>query len=90
MERNNIKISDFINVEEYQEMQDNWTKATGIGFITVDSEGKPVTKQSGFTDFCQALREKEEYRDLCYFCDACGGRKARKMGKLCTPVILDW
>lgn len=81
MERNNIKISDFINVEEYQEMQDNWTKATGIGFITVDSEGKPVTKQSGFTDFCQALREKEEYRDLCYFCDACGGRKARKMGK---------
>lgn len=81
MERNNIKISDFINVEEYQEMQDNWTKATGIGFITVDSEGKPVTKQSGFTDFCQALREKEEYRDLCYYCDACGGRKARKIGK---------
>lgn len=81
MERNNIKISDFINVEEYQEMQDNWTKATGIGFITVDAEGKPVTKQSGFTDFCQALREKEEYRDLCYFCDDCGGRKARKIGK---------
>ncbi len=81
MERNNIKISDLINVEEYQEMQDNWTKATGIGFITVDAEGKPVTKQSGFTDFCQALREKEEYRDLCYFCDDCGGRKARKIGK---------
>lgn len=81
MGRNNIHISDFINVEEYQELQDNWTKATGIGFITVDSEGKPVTKQSGFTDFCHALRENEEYRDLCYFCDACGGRKAKKIGK---------
>lgn len=81
MGKKNIHISDFINVEEYQELQDNWTKATGIGFITVDSEGKPVTKQSGFTDFCQAIREKEEYRDLCFFCDACGGRKARKIGK---------
>lgn len=81
MGKNSIHISDFINVEEYQELQDNWTKATGIGFITVDSEGKPVTKQSGFTDFCQAIREKEEYRDLCFFCDACGGRKARKIGK---------
>lgn len=79
--KNNIQIRDFINVEEYQELQDNWTKATGIGFITVDSDGKPVTKQSGFTDFCQALRETEEYRDLCYFCDACGGRKAKKIGK---------
>lgn len=81
MGKNSIHISDFINVEEYQELQDNWTKATGIGFITVDSEGKPVTKQSGFTDFCQTIREKEEYRDLCFFCDACGGRKARKIGK---------
>ena len=81
MERSNIHISDFIDVKEYQELQDKWSKATGIGFITVDYDGKPVTKQSGFTEFCQALREKEEYRNLCYLCDACGGKKARKNGK---------
>lgn len=82
MGKRNIHISDFINVEELQQLQDNWSKATGIGFVTVDSEGKPVTRQSGFTDFCRALRDKkDEYRELCYFCDNCGGRRARKIGK---------
>ena len=81
MGKKNIHLSDFINVDGLQQLQDNWSKATGIGFVTVDSEGKPVTRQSGFTDFCHAIREKEEYRELCYFCDACGGRRARKNGK---------
>lgn len=102
MGKKNIHISDVINVDELQQLQDNWSKATGIGFVTVDSEGKPVTRQSGFTDFCLALRgKKEEYKELCYFCDACGGRKARKNGKpyvyvchtglvdFAIPIILD-
>ena len=95
MGKMNIHISDFINVEELQQLQDNWSKATGIGLVTVDQEGKPVTRQSGFTDFCRALREKnEEYRELCYFCDACGGRKARKNGKpyvyICHTGLVDF
>ena len=95
MGKKNIHLSDFINVEELQQLQDNWSKATGIGLVTVDQEGKPVTRQSGFTDFCRALRDKkEEYRELCYFCDACGGRKARKNGKpyvyLCHTGLVDF
>ena len=60
MGKKNIHLSDFINVEELQQLQDNWSKATGIGLVTVDQEGKPVTRQSGFTDFCRALRDKKE------------------------------
>ena len=95
MGKKNIHLSDFINVEELQQLQDNWSKATGIGLVTVDQDGKPVTRQSGFTDFCRALRDKkEEYRELCYFCDACGGRKARKNGKpyvyICHTGLVDF
>lgn len=94
MGKNNIRISDFVKLDEFQELQDNWTKATGIAFITVDYNGKPFTKQSGFTDFCRVLRENEEYRELCYFCDACGGRRARKNGKpyvyICHAGLVDF
>lgn len=82
-------------MDELQELQDNWTKATGIAFITVDCNGKPFTRQSGFTDFCRTLREKnEEYRELCYFCDACGGRRAKRNGKpyvyICHAGLVDF
>ena len=94
MGKNNIHISDFIDLDEFQELQDNWTKATGIAFITVDYNGKPFTKQSGFTDFCRVLREHEEYRELCYFCDACGGRRAKRNGRpyvyICHTGLVDF
>lgn len=95
MGKTNIHISDFVNLEEFQELQDNWTKATGIAFITVDCNGKPFTKQSGFSDFCRRLREKdEEYREMCYFCDACGGRRAKRNGKpyvyVCHAGLVDF
>lgn len=94
MGKNNIRISEFVNRDELQKLQDNWTKATGIAFITVDYNGRPFTKQSGFTDFCRVLRENEEYRELCYFCDACGGRRAKKNGKpyiyICHAGLVDF
>lgn len=94
MGKNNIRISEFVNRDELQKLQDNWTKATGIAFITVDYNGRPFTKQSGFTDFCRVLRENEEYRELCYFCDACGGRRAKKNGRpyiyICHAGLVDF
>ncbi|MDO4554283.1 MAG: PocR ligand-binding domain-containing protein [Lachnospiraceae bacterium] len=94
MGKNDIHISDFVKLDEFQELQDNWTKATGIAFITVDYNGKPFTKQSGFTDFCRVLREHEEYRELCYFCDACGGRRAKRNGRpyvyICHAGLVDF
>jgi ligand-binding sensor protein/two-component sensor histidine kinase len=92
--KNNIRINEFVDRDELQKLQDNWTKATGIAFITVDYNGRPFTTQSGFTDFCRCMRENEEYRELCYFCDACGGRRAKKNGKpyiyICHAGLVDF
>lgn len=94
MERNNLKIDDVINVEEFQKLQDNWSKATGISFVTVNSNGEPFTGTSNFTGFCEELRKYPEYRKLCYHCDACGGRKAKKEGKpyvyICHTGLVDY
>lgn len=90
----NIKIQDVIDVKELQTLQDNWAKATDFAFITVDLDGTPVTEQSNFTPFCEKLRKVPEFRERCYHCDACGGRKARKTGKasiyICHAGLVDY
>lgn len=94
MERNNLRIDDVINVEEFQKLQNNWSKATGISFVTVNSNGEPFTGTSNFTGFCEELRKYPEYRKLCYHCDACGGRKAKREGKpyvyICHTGLVDY
>ena len=94
MAEKNIYITDVIDVKELQTLQDNWAKATDFAFITVDVNGTPITEQSNFTPFCEKLRQVPEYRERCYHCDACGGRKARKTGKasiyICHAGLVDY
>lgn len=94
LERNNLEIGDVINQEEFQKLQDNWSKATGISFVTVKSNGEPFTTTSNFTSFCEELRKYPEYRKICYHCDACGGRKAKREGKpyvyICHTGLIDY
>lgn len=91
---NNIQIKEVVNIEELQELQDRWAKATGLAFVTVDRNGVPITEYSNFTPFCEKLRETETYRERCYYCDACGGRKARRKGKayvyVCHAGLVDF
>ncbi len=89
-----IKIGDIVNVGELQELQDNWARATDLAFVTVDYNGTPITKYSNFTPFCEKLRENDAYREKCYYCDACGGRKAKRIGKayvyICHAGLIDF
>lgn len=91
---NNINIKEVVNIKELQTLQDSWAKATGLAFVTVDCNGVPVTRYSNFTPFCAKLRETEKYRERCYYCDACGGRKARRKGKssiyVCHAGLVDF
>ena len=93
-EKNNIYIEDVVDVKELQTLQDNWAKATDLAFVTVDCNGTPITKQSNFTPFCKRLRELDAFREKCYYCDACGGRKARRIGKayvyICHAGLIDF
>ncbi len=85
-EKNDIYIRDVIDVKELQALQDNWAKATNLAFVSVDCNGTPITEYSNFTPFCEKLRQIDEYREKCFYCDACGGRKARRIGKAYTYI----
>ncbi len=94
IQNSNIYIEDVINVKELQTLQDNWAKATDLAFVTVDINGEPITTYSNFTPFCEKLRKTDAYREKCYYCDACGGRRARRVGKafvyVCHAGLIDF
>lgn len=94
MAEKNIFIRDVIDVKELQTLQDNWAKATDLAFITVDVNGTPITEQSNFTPFCKKLRKVPAFRERCYHCDACGGRRAKKTGRasiyMCHAGLVDY
>ncbi|WP_206460703.1 PocR ligand-binding domain-containing protein [Anaerovorax sp. IOR16] len=87
-------IHDIIDTEELQNIQDNFAESVGMAFITVDYKGKPVTKQSGFTEFCARGRKNPNFKDLCYQCDAHGGLHAAITGKphiyICHAGLIDF
>ncbi|MPQ31472.1 histidine kinase [Clostridium estertheticum] len=47
-----LKITDILDVELLQKLQDNFSKNMDIASVIVDINGNPVTKPSRFTNFC--------------------------------------
>lgn len=47
-----MKIVEFMDVKILQNIQDQFSDATGLAAIAVDAEGNYITKGSNFTDFC--------------------------------------
>ena len=90
----NLNIKDVIDAKELQTLLEKWAKATDIAFVGVDVDGTPITKETNFTPFCRKMRESPEFREKCYHCDACGGRKAKKIGKayvyICHAGLVDF
>ncbi len=76
-----MKIGNYIDLGVLQNILDNFAKATEISFVTVDYKGTPVTRYSGFTNFCNMLRSHDEYKAICYQCDAHGGLQAAITGR---------
>lgn len=65
-----IKIRDFIDVKVLQNIQDQFSEATGLAAIAVDADGSYLTKGSNFTDFCMKYtRGCEEGLRRCVKCD---------------------
>ena len=68
-EKNN-RLSELLNMEQLQKLQDNLAKALDLAFITVDYRGRPVTEGSGFTGFCGCMGTHDSDSRLCSRCDA--------------------
>ena len=45
------KLSDFIDLDLLQNIQDNCSKAMDLAFITVDYKGIPITKDVSYAAF---------------------------------------
>lgn len=80
-----ILLTDLIDVQVLQRIQNGFSKFTGMASLTTDAEGNPVTEGSGFTDFCtKFVRTKEAGFSHCMECDKRGGLLAMEQG---GPVV---
>ncbi|MGN0367607.1 MAG: PocR ligand-binding domain-containing protein [Wujia sp.] len=66
---NKIRLVDLISIDALQQIQDGFSKYTGMASLTTDAEGVPVTKGSGFTEFCMELTRQS--KEGCRHCEEC-------------------
>lgn len=73
---NILSLGDIIDIESFQIIQDDIAHATDISIITIDYKGKPITKHSNCSAFCNHIRGIDKYSKLCEKCDSRGGLEA--------------
>ena len=75
------RLAELLNMERLQNLLDNLAQALDLAFVTVDYRGHPVTRPSGFTDFCSYMGKQNGYGLLCSQCYAHGGLHATMAGE---------
>lgn len=75
-----ISLHDVVDVSALQRIQDTFAKALGVAAVTVDLNGKPVTRESEFQKVCRMIRSTDAGLKRCMRCDADGGMFARESG----------
>ncbi len=77
-----LHLTDLIDVEILQRIQDGFSNTTGIAALTTDAGGIAVTEGSNFTDFCmKCTRSTEIGYSRCMECDRKGAEQALKQGE---------
>ena len=65
-----MELKDFMDLSKLQEIQDNFSDATGLAAIAVGIHGEYLTEGSNFTDFCMKYtRGSSEGNRRCVKCD---------------------
>ncbi len=83
--RGELLLTDLVEPEMLQKIQDSFSAMTGIASLTTDVNGVPVTVGSYFSDFCaKYTRLSEKGRRQCEQCDRMGAEMALKRGKSCA------
>ena len=82
LEKGKLQLTDLVDVEVLQRIQDAFSDMTGIAAITADVDGVPVTKGSNFTEFCEKYNRGTELGySRCKACDKRGAEAAVCKGK---------
>lgn len=53
-----MNIRDFMDLQKMQEVQDEFSNATGLAAIAIDNDGQYLTEGSNFTDFCNEVYQR--------------------------------
>lgn len=81
----NLKLTDLIDVDTLQKIQDGFANVTGMAALTTDADGVAVTRGSNFTQFCMDLTRKSGLGcQRCEKCDKQGGEETMRTGKAST------
>lgn len=68
-----IKIQDFCDMGEFNEIMSTWAAATGLATVAVGSDGEYISDCYNFTDFCiKYTRGSVEGKKRCEECDRKG------------------
>ncbi len=99
---NKLNLTDLIDAEMLQQIQDAFADLSGMAALTADRNGVAVTHGSCFTDFCfKYTRVSDIGRKRCEKCDIEGAEISQKNGKSCSykchaglvdfaaPIIVD-
>lgn len=80
-----LHLTDFIDVETLQKIQDAFSEMTGIAAITADANGVAVTEGSCFSEYCMNYTRNSASGGMrCAQCDKAGARLAFEKGKPMT------
>ncbi len=69
-----IEIGDLFNLDELQQLQDEFSAATGVASVITDTRGIPITKPSRFTRLCNLIRQTHAGCANCFHSDSVIGR----------------
>ena len=65
-----MHLKDFFDLKLLEQLLKDWSKATGLATIAVDNQGKYISSEIGFTDFCMKYtRGSAEGSKRCLKCD---------------------
>lgn len=80
-----LYLTDLVDVEVLQRIQDAFAALTGMASLTTDVDGVPVTKGSNFTEFCtDYIRQTKIGHSRCEQCDKYGAHATWENGKPTT------
>lgn len=64
-----MEIREFADMEKFEEIMNNWAKATGLATVAVGMDGKYISGCYNFTDFCIKLTRGS--KEGCARCEKC-------------------
>lgn len=76
-------IRELVQKGVLDELQEKLSQISGMAFLTVNYRGEPVTKLTGFTNFCMFRRQYGCYAKTCHLINAYGGAEAAISNKPC-------